>query len=296
MARHLPPLSALRAFEAAARHLNFTRAAEELHLTHGAISHQMKSLEASVGVALFRREGKKLLLTDAGQRFASRLRDLLGDLRAAVAEVGKRRDQQELTISVLPSFASLWLIPRLARFHAAHPEIDVNIRATQALAEFGPDGVDLAIRMGAGGWPGLVAEKLFDEEVFPVASPRLNGGALPKRPEALAREVLLRSERQPWTPWFRAMGLDWPEPGRGPIYSDETLLVQAAAEGIGVALARGALVAADLATGRLVRLFPRRVPSRTAYYLVYPRAAGELARVRAFRDWIQGEAKSDLPR
>jgi LysR family glycine cleavage system transcriptional activator len=137
MAQHLPPLAALRAFEAAARHLNFTRAAEELHLTHGAISHQMKALEASLGTRLFRRDGKKLLLTDAGQRFASRLRDLLGDLRAAVAEVDKRRDQQELTISVLPSFASLWLIPRLARFHTAHPEIDVNIRATQALAEFG---------------------------------------------------------------------------------------------------------------------------------------------------------------
>ena len=294
MAQHLPPLAALRAFEAAARHLNFTRAAEELHLTHGAISHQMKALEAGLGTRLFRREGKKLLLTDAGQSFASRLRDLLGDLRAAVAEVGGRRDQQELTISVLPSFASLWLIPRLARFHSRHPEIDVNIRATQALAEFGPDGVDLAIRMGTGGWPGLVAEKLFDEEVFPVASPRLKGGALPKRPEALAHEVLLRSERQPWTPWFRAMGLDWPEPSRGPIYSDETLLVQAAAEGIGVALARGALVAADLATGRLVRLFPKRVPSRAAYYLVYPKAAADFERVRAFRDWIRQEVK-DAP-
>src|SRR5260370_11329732 len=122
MVRHLPPLAALRAFEAAARHLNFTRAAEELHLTHGAISHHMKALEASLGARLFRREGRKLLLTDAGQRFASRLRDLLGDLRAAVAEVTQRRDQQELTISVLPSFASLWLIPRLASFHAAHPE------------------------------------------------------------------------------------------------------------------------------------------------------------------------------
>ncbi len=154
MVRHLPPLAALRAFEAAARHLNFTRAAEELHLTHGAISHQMKALEASLGARLFRREGRKLLLTDAGQRFASRLRDLLGDLRAAVAEVTQRRDQQELTISVLPSFASLWLIPRLASFHAAHPEIDVNIRATQALAEFGPDGVDCREVLRRGGISG----------------------------------------------------------------------------------------------------------------------------------------------
>src|SRR5437667_443140 len=130
-----------------------------------------------------------------------------------------------------------------------------HLNFTRAAEEFGPDGVDLAIRMGGGGWPGLVAEKLFDEEVFPVASPRLDGGVLPKRPESLARVVLLRSERQPWTPWFRAMALDWPEPSRGPIYSDETLLVQAAAEGIGVALARGPLVAGDLTAGRLVRLF-----------------------------------------
>ena len=292
MVQHLPPFSALRAFEAAARHLNFSRAAEELHLTHGAISHQMKALEANLGVSLFRREGRRMLLTDAGQRFASRLRDVLGDLSEAVAEVAQRRDHHELTISVLPSFASLWLIPRLASFHAAHPEIDINIRATQALAEFGRGGVDLAIRIGQGNWAGLVAEKLFDEEAFPVASPRLNGGALPKRPRDLAGAVLLRSERQPWTPWFRAIGLDWPEPSRGPIYSDETLLIQAAAEGIGVALARGALVTADLASGRLVRLFPRRVPSRTAYYLVYPQAAGELTRARAFRAWIRAEVKA----
>jgi len=292
MALHVPSFSALRAFDAAARHLNFSQAAEELHLTHGAISHQMKALEASLGVSLFRREGRRMLLTDAGQRFAARLRDVLGDLAAAVAEVAQRRDQKELTISVLPSFASYWLIPRLPSFHGRHPEIDVNIRATQALAEFGRDGVDLAIRIGQGHWSGLVAEKLFDEEAFPVASPRLNGGALPKRPHDLAGAVLLRSERQPWVPWFRAIGLDWPEPSRGPIYSDETLLIQAAAEGIGVALARGALVTADLATGRLVRLFPRRVPSRTAYYLVCPRAAFELPRVQAFREWIRAEVKA----
>jgi LysR family transcriptional regulator, glycine cleavage system transcriptional activator len=292
MALRVPSFSALRAFDAAARHLNFSQAAEELHLTHGAISHQMKALEASLGVSLFRREGRRMLLTDAGQHFAARLRDVLGDLAAAVAEVAQRRDQKELTISVLPSFASYWLIPRLPSFHGRHPEIDVNIRATQALADFGRDGVDLAIRIGQGHWPGLVAEKLFDEEAFPVASPRFNGGALPKRPQDLAGAVLLRSERQPWTPWFRAIGLDWPEPSRGPIYSDETLLIQAAAEGIGVALARGALVTADLASGRLVRLFPRRVPSRTAYYLVYPEAAGELPRVRAFREWIRAEVKA----
>ena len=284
MAPHLPPFAALRAFEAAARHLNFSRAAEELHLTHGAISHQMKALEAGLGVALFRREGRRMLLTDAGQLFASRVRDALDELSAAVAAVAAPREQHVLTLSVLPSFASLWLIPRLASFHARHPEIDINIRASLALAEFGRDGVDVAIRIGRGGWPDVMAEKLFDEEVFPVASPRLKG--LPLKPSELGRFTLLRSERQPWAPWFKAMGLDLEEPARGPAYSDEALLLQAAAQGIGIALARGAMAAADLAAGRLIRLFPDRVPPKSAYYLVYPRANAGLARVKAFREWI----------
>jgi LysR family glycine cleavage system transcriptional activator len=194
-----------------------------------------------------------------------------------------------LTLSLLPSFASLWLIPRLPGFHARHPEIDVNIRATQALAEFGRDGVDLAIRLGQGPWPGVVAEKLLDEEEFPVASPRLNGGALPRQPAELADCVLLRSERQPWAPWFRAVGAALDEPRRGPIYSDEALLLQAASEGIGIALARAAIVAGDLAAGRLVRLFADRAPSRAAYYLVQPRGAAPTPRVQAFRDWIVAE-------
>ena len=210
MAPHLPPFAALRAFEAAARHLNFSRAAEELHLTHGAISHQMKSLEAGLGVALFRREGRRMLLTDAGQLFASSIRDALGDLAAAVAAVAAPRDQHVLTLSVLPSFASLWLIPRLASFHAAHPEIDVNIRASLALAEFGGDGVDIAIRIGRGGWPGVVAEKLFDEEVFPVASPRLRGGALPLKPSELAASSCCAASVSPGRrgsrPWVSISG------------------------------------------------------------------------------------------
>ncbi|MGE5203806.1 MAG: transcriptional regulator GcvA [Acidobacteriota bacterium] len=292
MASHLPPFAALRAFEAAARHLSFTRAAEELHLTHGAISHQMKALEAQLGVPLFRREGKRLFLSDAGQHFASRVRGVLSELAESVAEVAGPRDPQVLTLSLLPSFASLWLIPRLAGFHAAHPEFDLDIRASHALAEFGRDGVDLAIRIGGGGWPGVVAEKLFDEEVFPVASPRLNDGVLPRRPSELGDFTLLRSERQPWTPWFRAMGLARGEPRRGPIFSDETLMLQAAVERLGIALARGAMVAADLDAHRLVRLFPKRVPSATAYYLVYPRAAATLPKVRSFRKWILSEAAS----
>jgi LysR family transcriptional regulator, glycine cleavage system transcriptional activator len=288
MARHLPPLSALRAFEAAARHLNFTRAAEELNLTHGAISHQMKALEGQLGVTLFRRERRRLLLTDAGQRFAARVRAVLSDLAEGVDAIAGKSDPHLLTVSMLPSFASRWLIPRLASFQRRHPEIDVHVSGSHALAEFGAGGVDLAIRFGRGGWPGVVAEKLFDEEVFPVASPKL-AGRWPLKPQELDRFVLLRSEREPWQPWFRAMGIALDEPKRGPIFSDEILMLQAAEHGLGIALARGAIAAPEIAAGRLVRLFPSRVQPRSAYYLVYPRANASLPTVAAFREWIMAE-------
>jgi LysR family glycine cleavage system transcriptional activator len=289
MAPYLPPLSSLRAFEAAARHLNFTRAAEELHLTHGAISHQMKALEAQLGVTLFRREHRRLLLTDAGQRFAARVRGVLGELEESVAAIAGKPDPRVLTVSVLPSFALRWLIPRLASFQRRHPEIDVHVSASHALAEFGAGGVDLAIRFGRGGWPGVVAEKLFDEEVFPVASPKLAGGRWPLKPQELDRFALLRSEREPWRPWFRAMGLAFDEPERGPIFSDEILMLQAAEHGLGIALARDAIAAPAIAAGGLVRLFPERVSPRSAYYLVYPRAHAALPTVAAFREWIIDE-------
>ena len=289
MRRFLPPLSALRAFEAAARQLNFTRAAEELHLTQGAISHQMKALEAGLGVTLFRRQGRRLLLTDAGQRFAVRVRAVLTELAESVAAIAGKPDSRVLTVSMLPSFAARWLIPRLAAFQRRHPEIDIHVSASHALAEFGAGGVDLAVRFGRGGWPGVVAEKLFDEEVFPVASPRLVAKRWPLKPRELDRFPLLRSEREPWTPWFRAIGLAREEPKRGPIFSDEILMLEAAEQGIGIALARGAIAAPEIAAGRLLRLFPDRVPPRSAYYLVYPRASETLPAVAAFRQWIMSE-------
>jgi len=289
MARHLPPLASLRAFEAAARHLNFTRAAEELHLTHGAISHQMKALEAQLGVTLFRRERRRLLLTDAGQRFAARVRAILGELSESVDAIAGKADPRVLTVSVLPSFASRWLIPRLASFQRRHPDIDLHVSASHAMAEFGADGVDIAVRFGRGGWPGVVAEKLFDEEVFPVASPKLVSERWPLKPRELDRFPLLRSEREPWMPWFRAVGLAFEEPKRGPIFSDEILMLQAAEQGLGIALARGAIAAPEIAAGRLVRLFPDRVPPRSAYYLVYPRAHATLPAVAVFREWIFAE-------
>src|SRR4051812_46558215 len=181
MARRLPPLAALRPFEAAARLESFTRAADELHLTHGAVSHQVRALEAHLGVPLFARHGKRVALTIAGKGFAERVRAALGEIAQAADALRVRRDDR-LSVSVLPSFASRWLMPRLIRFMDANPELEVNVTATTALADFAADEIDVAIRFGGGPWPPLVCEQFLDDEYFPVTSPRFNKGKLPKKP------------------------------------------------------------------------------------------------------------------
>ncbi len=215
MADRLPPMQALRAFEAAARMRSLTRAAESLHLTHGAISHQIKALEADFGVRLVERAGRGIRLTDEGERFASRVRIVLSDLADAVREVTERASPRQLRVSVMPSFAARWLLPRIGRFLAAHPDIDLDVGASAALADFRRDDIDAAIRYGGGNYPGAVAEHLMEDVYFPVCSPRLAGGRLPARPADLAHHTLLRSENEFWQPWFAAAGLDWPEPTRG---------------------------------------------------------------------------------
>jgi LysR family glycine cleavage system transcriptional activator len=288
----LPPLTALRAFEAAARHLNFSRAAEELHVTHGAVSHQMKSLEAHLGIALFRRQGRQMQLTDAGRNLQEHVHEALRRLKRGIAELRAAVRGQVLTVTTTPAFATRWLLPRLADFQTHHPEIDVNVRATSALIDFDRDAVDLAIRYGPGGWAGLEADKLLDEDVFPVCSPDFRGGRLPTRIDDLKDVMLLRDPRQPWRDWFLSVGLDWPEPGRGPVYDDASLLLQAAAGGLGVALARGALAQAELQTGRLVRLFPDSARASFAYYVVHPPGARLLPKVSVFADWLAQQVTS----
>ena len=289
----LPPMQALRAFEAAARTGSLTRAAELLHLTHGAISHQVKALEAEFGVRLMERAGRGIRLTDEGERFAARVRDVLADLAEAVREVSDRDSPRQLRITVLPSFAARWLLPRIGRFVAAHPEIDVDIRASNALVDFRREDVDVGIRHGAGEWPGLAAEKLLDDRYVAVCSPRLARGRLPKRPADLARFTLLRSEGEPWTPWFEAAGLDWDEPTRGPAFSDSSHLLQAAIEGHGVALVRTSLLGSDLRNRRVVALFGLSIPAGRSYYLVYPPRLRTAPKLEVFREWIFAEALRD---
>jgi LysR family transcriptional regulator, glycine cleavage system transcriptional activator len=293
MADRLPPMQALRAFEAAARTRSLSRAAESLHLTHGAISHQIKSLEADLGVRLVERAGRGIRLTDEGERFASRVRAILSDLTDAVREASEHSNPRQLRVSVMPSFAARWLLPRIGRFFAAHPEIDVDVSASNAIADFKRDDVDVGVRHGLGPWPGVNVEFLLDDVYFPVCSPRLSNGKLPAHPAELARYTLLRSEGDLWKPWFEVAGLDWPEPSRGPMFSDSAHTMQAAIEGQGIALGRTSLLGNDLRNGVLVRLFDIDVPSPRKYFLVYPPRLADSPKLVAFRKWLFDEVAAE---
>lgn len=291
---HIPPMQALRAFEAAARAQSLTKAAEALSLTHGAISHQIKSLEASLGVRLVERAGRGIRVTEEGERLATRLRAALAEIADAVREASERSNPRQLRVSVMPSFAARWLLPRLGSFIALRSDFDLDVRSNMALVDFRRDDTDVAIRHGFGNWPDVRSELLMGDTFFPVCSPRL--AKRPARPRDLARHTLLRSDDEAWKPWFEAVGLDWPEPARGPIFNDSALMLQAAAEGQGIALARSSLVGNDLRNGVLVRLFDIDVPGPRKYYLVYPPRLAASPKLAVFRAWLLAEiAKSASP-
>ena len=287
----LPPLTTLRAFEAAARLGSFSRAAEEISVTHSAVSHQVRALERSLGTALFKRNGRRVSLTEAGQQLAKRVGAALRDI-ADAAQLVRRRDRgRVLTITTLPSFAARWLMPRLGRFMEQHPEIDVNLHTSIALVDLERDEVDLAIRFGSGNWPGLEAQKFMDDELFPVASPSFNRGRLPARPADLAKFRLMRSDDEFWAPWFQAAGVKLPEP-QSPVFSDSAMLLQAAVAGSGIALARRSIAEDDLRAKRLVRLFDISSPAHGANYLVWPK--GKLSSNAALlRDWLLEERQRE---
>lgn len=295
MPERLPPMQALRAFDAAARTGSLTRAAEALHLTHGAISHQIKALEEEFGVKLVERSGRGVRLTDEGVRFAARLRGALAEIADAVREVATRSNPRQLRLTTLPSFAGRWLLPRVARFMKAHPDIDLEIRTSNAVVDFRREDVDVAIRHGLGEWPGVIAEHLLDDHSFPVCSPRLNGGRLPKRPADLARYPLLRGEGEQWKPWFEKARLDWPEPDRGPLYSDSSHMLQAAIEGQGIAIARSSLLGDDVRNGVLVKLFDIELHNPRKYYLAYPPRMKDSPKLDAFRKWLRQELNAKKP-
>ena len=293
MSRRLPPLNGLRAFEAAARHLSFTKAADELHVTQAAISHQVKALEEHLGIALFRRLNRALMLTEEGQSYMPALREAFDRIDHATARLASFDARGPLTLSVLPSFAAKWLVPRIGRFRDVHPDIDVRVAPEHALVDFGRGDVDVAIRYGRGKYDGLRSDRLFTEEVVPVCSPAVAEGPHPIRvPADLRHHTLLHDdEHSDWRSWLLAVGVDDVDPTRGTIFTDSSMLVQAAVEGQGVALARGALAADDLRAGRLVRPLSMSLPVEYAYYLVCPEATADRPKINAFRDWILAEAE-----
>lgn len=296
--QHLPALRTLRIFECAARHLNWTRAAEELHLTHGAVSLQVKVLEDELGLKLFERSGKKTWLTDAGQQLALGVRDSLNELAATITRVRERAAGNVLTLSVLPSFAAAWLVGRLGGFLAKHPDVEFNLQSSIGLADFRNDGVDVAIRWGSGHWPGLRCEKLLDDELFPVLSPKLTRRKI-KHPSQLLELPLVRIKQQmrqhDWVRWFSAAGVQTTEPRRGLIFDDTELALRAAAQGQGVVLARSSLAGDRLASGELVAPFDLRIPAYYAYYLVCPESHAEKPSVQQFRTWLVEELANSSP-
>src|SRR5258705_6469221 len=295
MAR-FPPLSALRPFEAAARLESFSRAAAELHITHGAISHQVRALEAHLGTSLFARQGKRVILTAAGRVFAERVRGALEEI-ARAAEAARTRHQSRLSVSVLPSFASRWLMPRLIGFMEAHPGIEVNVNASTVLVDFAADDVDIAIRFGQGPWPPLACERFLDDEYFPVASPKMHRGKLKTPADLLQPGIrIMREDRDYWSPWFKAAGVAFEDRIRGPLFNDSTYPLQAAARGEGVALARRSIVEDDLERGALKRLFDLSVASREHYWFASPRATADSPKSKAFRAWAKEQIRADRRR
>jgi len=294
MALRIPPMQALRALEAAARTRSLTKAAESLSVTHGAISHQIKSLEATLGVRLVERAGRGIRVTEEGERLSGRIRLALAEIADAVREAGERGNPRQLRVSVTPSFAARWLLPRLGSFLKAHADIDLDVRSTNALVDFRRDDADVAIRYGFGDWLDVKVEHLLDDSFFPVCSPRL-APRLPARPRDLAHYTLLRADDEWWKPWFEAVGLDWPEPTRGPTFNDSALMLQAAAEGQGIALSRSSLLGNDVKNGLLVRLFDIDVPAPRKYYLVYPPRLASSPKLAVFRAWLQSEIRKGEP-
>lgn len=316
MPQRLPPLVALRAFEAAARHLSFKRAAVELHVTPAAISHQVKALEEHLGLPLFRRLTRALELTDAGRAMLPKLREGFDCLLAAV-EQARPAAARALAVEVSPAFASRWLLPRLQRFSTAHPDIELRVVSSQQAIDR-PDadrpgdvidpehaGAEVAIRFGSGRYPGLRSERLFDDMGYvAVCSPRLLAGAHPLHtPGDLRHHVLVHddtipdlAERPTWAEWLRQAGVTDVDDARGPHFSNSSLAVEAAIDGLGVALALSPLVSLEIAAGRLVSPFDVHLHTRFAYHLVMAEATAGRPAVQAFRTWLQEEARGEPSR
>ena len=290
----LPSLNGLRAFEAAARHMSFTRAAAELNVTQTAVSHQIRRLEEQLGIALFIRNNRVLVLTREAQDYLPSIRSAFEDLRKATARLRRNDQEGRLTVSTTASLATKWLVSRVAAFQEANPGIEVRITTSTHLVDFQREEVDMAVRYGHGSWPGVRAHWLMAEHIFPVCSPALLHDARPLRtPEDLAHHTLLHTtvSREDWQLWLTAAGLP-PSIAtrRGMTFDQGFMAIQAAMEGLGVALGRFHLVEADMAAGRLVAPFDMVLPQDAGYYVVTPETTAEAPKNAKFREWLIASA------
>jgi LysR family glycine cleavage system transcriptional activator len=297
VSRRLPPLNALKAFEAAARSESFTRAAEELCVTQGAVSQQVKALEATLGINLFIRERQRLVITEAGREYLAVVRDALDRIALGTERLLQRQISGILTVSTSPDFAAKWLVHRLGRFAEAHPDIDLRVSATMHQVDFAREEVDLAVRHGDGNWPGLGVARLCSEQLFPVCSPRfVTGRNRISRASDLLRLPLLRlDDWKTWMRWFDAAGVPDPAP-HGPVLNRASMLIDAAVDGQGVALARTTLAAWDILNGRLVQPIDVSLRMSKTYWIVCPKATSALPKITMFREWLLAEAADDARR
>jgi LysR family transcriptional regulator, glycine cleavage system transcriptional activator len=297
MLRRLPPLNALKVFEAVARSESVTRAARELSVTQGAVSHQVKALEAAIGVKLFNRERQRLVMTEAGRDYLAVVRDALDRIAVGTERLVQRQSSGVLTVSTSPDFAAKWLVHRLGRFAEAYPDIDLRVAATMDHVDFAREDVDLAVRHGDGNWAGLDVVRLCSEELFPVCSPKLLSGRnrIAKASDLLRFPMLRLDDWTTWARWFDAAGVAAPVVP-GPVLNRASMLIDAAVDGQGVALARTTLAAWDLINGRLVRPIDVSLRLSKAYWIVCPKATSALPKITQFRKWLLAEAAHDIRR
>jgi LysR family glycine cleavage system transcriptional activator len=297
MLRRLPSLNALKAFEAAARHESFTRAAEELFVTQGAVSHQVKALEAELGFKLFNRDRQRLVITDAGREYLNVVRDAFDRIALGTARLTQRQSSGVLTVSTSPDFAAKWLVHRLGRFAEMHPEIDLRVSATLHHVDFAREDVDMAVRHGVGeaSWQGLHGVRLATETLFAVCSPALLGktGRKLTAADVLSLPLLHLDDHSGWRRWLEAAKVKAPTALQGTVLNRASMVIDAAINGQGIGLARSALAAWDLINRRLVAPFQVSLPLSTAYWIVAPQATAELPKIVTFRDWLLAEAAED---
>ena len=295
MRPRLPPLNALKAFEAAARHESFTRAAEELCVTQGAVSHQVKALEAELAIKLFNRERQRLIITEAGRDYLKVVRDALDRIAIGTERLLQRQNSGVLTVSTSPDFAAKWLVHRLGHFAEAHAGIDLRVSATMHHVDFAREDVDMAVRHGDGNWPGLDAAQLSNEQLFAICSPKLVSGRRLGKPADILKFPLIHFDsRADWTKWLRVAGISDTDAKHGPVLNRASMVIDAAINGQGIALARTTLAAWDLINGRLVRPFAETLRLSKTYWIVCPKATSNVPKIVTFRNWLLAEASQDL--